>query len=149
MNLYFQRRLSLNRFRLKIRYSSNFLIWDSYKYQHRQLAGICDGDCNISSRFYNLPVGWFSCRCNCLNAPFSELPSSQTAKRMGCSWSANHFGLSPICRGSNTPVWTRRNATLQGVRDHSARNSTACTWGTIFFKFNCLTSQNSIFSMTI
>lgn len=70
-------------------------------------------------------VGCDSTCCKLRSAPFSELPSSQTGKRIGVSVFANHLGLSPICVGSSTPVCTRRNATFVGCSDHSARNSTA------------------------
>jgi hypothetical protein len=36
-----------------------------------------------------------------------------------------HLGLSPIKAGSKIPVCTRKNATLSGQSDHSAKNSTA------------------------
>lgn len=65
-------------------------------------------------------------RRTALSAPLSELPSSQTVKWMGSRLCANHLALSPTCCGSTMPVCTRRNATLEGVSAHSARNSTAC-----------------------
>lgn len=72
-----------------------------------------------------LPVGC-SCWGRYLSAPARELFSSHTEKLIGSNWLANHLALSPTWAGSNTPVCTRRKATLLGVSDHSARNSTAC-----------------------
>lgn len=74
----------------------------------------------------SIPVGGLSTCVLALRVLPRELPSCHTLKPMGSRVWAYHLLLSPMRVGSKTPVFTLRKAMLEGVMDHSARNSTAC-----------------------
>lgn len=74
------------------------------------------------------PVGGLSTCVLALSVAPSELPSCHTLKVTGSRVCAYHLLLSPMRVGSKTPVLTLRKAILEGVMDHSARNSTACKY---------------------
>lgn len=67
----------------------------------------------------------FDFELNEVTAWLSVLFSSIILNGIDVKFRLYHLGLSPIRAGSKTPVCTRKNATLSGQSDHSAKNSTA------------------------
>ena len=97
-----------------------------YTHQEGGMSGNQWAGCPlISERVVHSPVGGLSTAVAERRVDPSELPSCQTLKVTVSSSSLYHLCLSPINWGSHTPVLIRRNVMFEGVRDHSARNSTA------------------------